>query len=273
MIASIAFSPRKYPAPSTSAPETRPERRRRLVARASAPRGRTRPSANSTTRPARIANGPGPSRIAPTARATRITPVRNAVGTSRPGPLRSDSAPTSIVVGSCQLGPPSPSATDADGGRLGLGDRSFLLPEERGDRDLLGRLGGWRFGFDPNFVSDGLGEVVGRSLDRLEVGCVLHGRGGRLCRLGVALLQLGDVVVATGELHVGGLGRRLDGFVLLGLGLEQERAHAALGLDLVVLVARRRRSRPLPGPVGRRHPAPTSTRHRTPTAPCPRPGS
>ena len=37
-------------------------------------------------------------------------PVRNAAGTSRSAPRRSRSAPTSTAAGSCQLGPPRPSA-------------------------------------------------------------------------------------------------------------------------------------------------------------------
>jgi hypothetical protein len=132
-------------------------------------------------------------------------PVMNAVGTSRPAPRRSGSAPTSIAVGSCQLGPPKPSAPDPDGAR-GLGRvRRSLLAEELGDRDLLGGL--WRrsLRLDPHLVPDGLGEVVGRGLDGLDVRRVLESLRQSLHhdldRLRL-LDQLGDTRLVAGEVDV-----------------------------------------------------------------------
>src|SRR4029450_448416 len=208
--------------------------------------------------PAKIANAPGPIKIAPTAKPTRTRPVMNAVGTSRPGPPRSGSPPTSIAVGSCQLGPPKPSAptrtvregsassaapppprgaealgTHPDRARgLGFVGRT-LLAQELGDRDLLGGL--WRPRLDLHLVPDGLGEVVGRGLDGLDVRRVLRSLRHSLwhdldlCRLGL-LDQLGHTGLVAGKVDVpsrAGLGALVD-VVPLRLGLEHDGANLAL---------------------------------------------
>ena len=123
--------------------------------------------------PARIANGPGPSRIAPTASAARTMPVRNAVGTFRSA--ASSRSPADLhrrrllPAGSAEA-----LAADPDGAR-GLLRRLLLVlvAEQRGDRDLLGGLERGGLGLHLDLVADGLREVVGRGLDGLEVGGLL----------------------------------------------------------------------------------------------------
>ena len=116
---------------------------------------------------------------------------------------------------------------------LGLVRRA-LLAEELGDRDLLGGLWRRRLRIDPHLVPDGLGEVVGRGLDSLDVRRVLHclwrGLGHDLWdrhRLGL-LDQLGHAGLVAGKVDVpsrAGLGSLADVVPLrLRLGLEQERA-------------------------------------------------
>ena len=112
-----------------------------------------------------------------------------------------------------------------------------LLTEQLGDRDLLGGLRPHTLGLDVDLVPNGFGEVIGRRLDRLDVGCFLGDLGFGL------LHQLGDprFLLRAGEVDVAG--RRRDGLrafvrpcvVSLGLGLRQERPDTVL-LELVGLL-------------------------------------
>ena len=127
-----------------------------------------------------------------------------------------------------------PLRTDANGpSGLGLpGPPWTLLAEELRDRNLFGGLGDRLFGLDVNLVPNGLGEVVGRGLDGLDVRRLLGD-------LGTALLdQLGDAGFLAREVDIAARGgfRTLGPFVIaFGLRLQQERADPvalALGASL-----------------------------------------
>ncbi len=164
----------------------------------------------------------------------------NAVGTSRPGPLRSDSAPTSIAVGSCQLGPPNPSAPTRTV-RAGSAASEPSSPSSPSSCAIA-----------TSSVGCGRRQLSGSTWTSSRTDSAkwsaaastawMSGASSATSAFGL-LDQLGDprFLLLAGEVDVAG--RRRDGLrafvrplvVSLGLGLEQERPDTVL-LELVGLL-------------------------------------